>query len=73
MSCASNGPIFEVSLLHYQNSRNSIASQLEEIEMFPKNSWAKSWDIFARHNKFLVSDPMTEVGGMSIICRMNPP
>lgn len=36
------------------------------IELLPKTSWATTWDVLDGPNKFLMSDPKTAIGGMSI-------
>lgn len=38
--------------------------QLVELKFTPKTSWATSWIVFDGQNKFVVSVPMTVVGGM---------
>lgn len=44
-----------------------LFSQKVEKEFSSKFSYATSWDVFDEQNKFLVSNPTTEVGGMSLI------
>lgn len=38
-----------------------------DVEFPQTTSWAISWDVFDVRDKFLVSDPMTTVGGVNFV------
>lgn len=52
-------------LMNFLNGLLSASKMLEK-EFKPKTSWASSWDVFDGRDKFLVSDPTTAIGGMSL-------